>query len=494
MAETQQGLSELEALRLLVHNSSDMLSRHAPDGTYLSVSRSCGDLLGYVPEELIGHSAYEFFHPDDLTAIQESHQRVMEIPDVTTVEYRIRHKAGHWVWFETTSTTVRDDATGDVVEIHTASRDVTDRREREERLRQSEAQFRSSMENAPIGIALVGTDGSWLDVNDRLCQIVGRGRDELLAMTFQDITHPDDLDADLGHVQSLLDGDRNRYAMEKRYLHADGRVVPILLSVSLVRDESGAPVHFISQIQDITDRKLHEHEMERLNNELVQSNAELERFAMVASHDLRSPLTTIGSLLGMLDQLAGEELSDTGLDLLGRARRNVDKLLEIFDALLDLARVQVRQGDVEQVRVGAVLEGLAEALTVEFEQVDAELEVGDLPAVRMEPAHLHVVLQNLLANALKYRDPSRSLRVCVHGDTADDEVRIVVEDNGRGFDPVDHDVMFQPFGRTASGVRVEGAGIGLATCRRIVEQYGGSIRAEPLHPGARFVVTLPAPA
>ena len=122
-------------------------------------------------------------------------------------------------------------------------------------LRESEARFRGAFDSAPIGMALVCTDGRWLQVNDSLCRIVGYTSDELLATDFQTITHPDDLDADLELVRQLLAGDIRDYQMEKRYLHKNGSHVWVLLSVSLVRNDCGEGLYFISQMQDITERK-----------------------------------------------------------------------------------------------------------------------------------------------------------------------------------------------------------------------------------------------
>ena len=115
--------------------------------------------------------------------------------------------------------------------------------------------FREAYENAPIGIALVSTNGSWLRVNRSLCNIVGYTADELLRTTFQAITHPDDLDTDLGFVRQVLDGAIPGYEMEKRYVHKAGHLVWALLTVSLVRAASGEPAFFISHIQDISQRK-----------------------------------------------------------------------------------------------------------------------------------------------------------------------------------------------------------------------------------------------
>jgi diguanylate cyclase (GGDEF)-like protein/PAS domain S-box-containing protein len=125
----------------------------------------------------------------------------------------------------------------------------------EQALKRATQQFRSAFDNAPIGMALVGLQGQWLDVNQALCALVGYSQEELLRLTFQDLTHPDDLDADLALVQEVLAGRRSTYQMHKRYIHADGRVIWALLSVSLATDEDGRPLHFISQIQDFTERR-----------------------------------------------------------------------------------------------------------------------------------------------------------------------------------------------------------------------------------------------
>ena len=125
----------------------------------------------------------------------------------------------------------------------------------ERALRESQERFRSAFGSAAVGMALVALDGRWLQVNRSLCEIVGYSEEELLTATFQAITHPDDLEADLGYVRQMLDGEIQTYQMEKRYFHKHGQVIWILSSVSLVRDAQDNPLYFISQIQDITARK-----------------------------------------------------------------------------------------------------------------------------------------------------------------------------------------------------------------------------------------------
>ncbi|MEG4351274.1 PAS domain S-box protein [Microcoleus sp. LAD1_D3] len=134
-------------------------------------------------------------------------------------------------------------------------RDISDRKQIEMALRNSEEQFRHAFEDASIGMAIVSLDGHWIKVNPALCQILGYSSEELLALTFQDITHPDDLDGDLSYAHQLLAGTISTYQLEKRYFHKQGHIIWIILNGSLVQDGQGNPLHFISQIQEITARK-----------------------------------------------------------------------------------------------------------------------------------------------------------------------------------------------------------------------------------------------
>jgi PAS domain S-box-containing protein len=147
------------------------------------------------------------------------------------------------------------DAAGHIVGAVVAQADITRIVESETALRISEGRFRSTFENAAVGVAHVGLEGQWLRVNDRLCDIVGYRREELLAKTFQDITHPDDVAADLAEARRLLGGEVSTYSMEKRYIRKDGSVVPVLLTASLVLNDDGSPDYFIAVVDDITERK-----------------------------------------------------------------------------------------------------------------------------------------------------------------------------------------------------------------------------------------------
>lgn len=172
---------------------------------------------------------------------------------------------------------------GKVIKVYGTFQDISPRRKIQNELIQSEQRFRESFENAAIGIALVGLDGTWLKVNKQICEITGYPKEELLTKTFQDITHPDDLNADLDYVQQLLEGKIETYQMEKRYYHKYGHVVWVLLSVSLVRTEEGAPVHFVSQIEDITEKKIFQEQLKKSNRELTALFESITHVSVIAT-------------------------------------------------------------------------------------------------------------------------------------------------------------------------------------------------------------------
>ena len=211
-------------------------------------------VLGMVhPDDRAGHDAY-------LAQLVKAQPGALIAP----FEYRVQRTDGQIVHALVKVEILYDDQ-GKSARCFGTVQDITERKRAEEALRESEATFASAFEHAPIGKALVAPDGRFLRVNRALCDIVGYAEAELLATSFQDITHADDLGLDLANVQKMLRHEIETFQMEKRYLHKKGGVVWVLLSVSMVKDEQGDPAFFVSQMQDITDRKKADQRIHQLN-------------------------------------------------------------------------------------------------------------------------------------------------------------------------------------------------------------------------------------
>src|SRR5436190_15091892 len=213
-------------------------------GTILLVNGQAERLFGYTPGELVGQPI-ELLLPEDTRAAHRRYRAgYLANPEARMMgaglDLAATRKDGSTFPVDVSLGPL---CTKDGVIVIASVRDITDRRRAEEALRQSEDRFRGAFQFAAIGMALVAPDGRFLQVNEALCELVGYSAAELVERGFQEITHPDDLDADLEYVRQLLAGEINSYQMEKRYFHRLGHIVWILLSVSLVRASDGSPVH-----------------------------------------------------------------------------------------------------------------------------------------------------------------------------------------------------------------------------------------------------------
>ncbi len=354
----------------------------------------------------------------------------------------------------------------------------------------SARRLRLAWDHAPIGMVIVDLEGNWLAANDALCRLLGRDRDQLRGAVVAEVTHPDDLQQSLASMQQLFRGEHDRYTLEKRYLHADGHVVHAQLTASVVRDDGGEPDHLLGQIVDLTGQRDAEERLREKLAELERSNQTLETFAEVASHDLTSPLSTAQSLLEHVQVRHAGELGDEVADLLDRVQRQTARALETTRALLGLGRPRTAGRPAGQHALGELLGGVREALAEELD--DVEISVQEDVTLTGDRAQLQVLFQNLLANASKYRAPDRPLTIDVHGQNVGSETIVHVDDTGIGLVPEERERIFDLRVRGKQVGDVPGLGLGLATCRSIVEHHGGSIEAHPRDEGGtRFTVRLP---
>jgi PAS domain S-box-containing protein len=271
----------------LARYASDVIQVRNTDGSLRFTSPSIERAWGYTPEEVTGAVELELVHPDDVERVRDEFAKIWARPGIgPPVEYRIRHKDGHWLHLEASANNLRDDP--EVEGMLIVHRDVTARVRRAEELRrlkedlerrvqqrtaqlkialeeaedsesmlhESLQMFRTTFEQAAVGIAHLGLQGRWIRINERFSEIVGYSRQELLTKTFDDITHPEDLEANRNRMERLLSGEIDQYSMEKRCVKKDGSHLWVSLTVSLVRHPfSGKPSYFIAVVEDVGERK-----------------------------------------------------------------------------------------------------------------------------------------------------------------------------------------------------------------------------------------------
>lgn len=355
-----------------------------------------------------------------------------------------------------------------------------------EALRTSEETFRCAMENASIGMALVTPEGRFLKVNAALCELLGYDEAHLLANDLQSITHPDDLQADLRCVRQALDGEIDRYRMEKRYYHKSGRTIWTLLSVSLVRDRTGTPSYFVVQIQDISEQR----EMERVKGEFVS----------VVSHELRTPLTSIRGSLGLVLGTMSNEMPRNATRLLEIAHTNCERLIVLINDILDIDKIASgnMRFDLQRRSLPAMMRKSVQMTESYAHRFEARLEVRGAQEeawVVVDEDRFAQVLLNLLSNASKFSPPHGVVTIEMR--VAQGRARVSVTDQGPG---IPHDFrarIFERFSQADSSInrRTGGTGLGLHISRQIVERMDGAIGFDTeMGSGSTFWVEFPLAA
>ncbi|HWT26040.1 MAG TPA: ATP-binding protein, partial [Solirubrobacteraceae bacterium] len=246
-------------------------------------------------------------------------------------------------------------------------------------------------------------------------------------------------------------------------------------------------------VEEVTALRDAEAVLVRRAEELRRSNAELEQFAYVASHDLQEPLRKVASFTQMLQRRYEGQLDERADRYIEFAVDGAKRMQELINDLLAFSRVGRIGGPRERVDAGALVARATANLSASLEETGAEVDVGELPEVEGDPGLLTLVFQNLIGNAVKFRAPERPPRVAIGAERADGGWRFTVTDNGIGVDPEYGDRIFVIFQRLHTRTAYEGTGIGLAMCRKIVEYHGGRIWLDPPPPdgGSAFCFTLP---
>ncbi|KAM3097585.1 PAS domain S-box protein [Phormidesmis sp. 146-35] len=447
--------------------------------------------LGYQVEEVIGTDYLTTFIPEsDRAKLGQIFDQQVNLKQSTVSENYVRTKSGDLLLVEWRGTPVLK-ADGSLNFFFGLGIDITERKRAEEILRESEERFRSAFDDAGIGMSLTSITGQFLKVNRSLCKLLDYSEVELLELRFQDITHPDDLDADLSLLDRMLAGEGGNFAIEKRYLNKRGESIWVLVTVSAIRDSQDEPLYCICQVQDIRERR----EVDRLKDEFIS----------IVSHELRTPLTAIRGSLGLMATGIYDDKPDKAKRMIEIALADSDRLSRLVNDILDLERLD--SGKVELVmEVCDVFDLMLRAVEgVQAIAESASITLCATPLLAQVWAAPDAILQtltNLLSNAIKFSPANGTVWLNAEkllSEAQSPAIRFEVIDQGRGI-PIDKlEMIFDRFQQVdlSDSRQKGGTGLGLSICRSIVEQHGGKIWAESsLNPptGSRFYFTLSIPS
>jgi PAS domain S-box-containing protein len=353
-------------------------------------------------------------------------------------------------------------------------------------LQESEQRYRSLFNNAEISMFRTKLDGSEvLDCNTKFLEMLGYSREEVIGVPSRILwVDPTERDKMVAQLQS--EGRVQDFEFQMRHKGGDARWC--VTSVRLFKVDGVLE----GSIQDITERKRAEMDVLDKNAALERSNADLEQFAYVASHDLQTPLRNIVRYAQLLEHRYKNRLDADADDFIGFVVDSGKHMTRLINDLLEFSRVSRQSEPLKPISAGEALTQALKNLDLELVTTGAEVKVGDLPTVVADQTYLVSLFQNLLGNGLKYRAPDRKPVLSVSAERVSfDSWRFTVADNGIGIEPQYHDKIFEIFQRLDPASNAEGTGIGLTLCRRIVHRFGGNIwlKSEP-GTGTTFFFTL----
>lgn len=450
-------------------------------------------IFGLQPQEFAAtYQAFlEAVHPEDRAAVDNAYSSsIREGRDAYEIEHRvIKHSSGEVRVVHEKCEHFRD-ASGQIIRSVGMVHDITERKQAEEALRESERRFHSLADSMPQLVWTALPDGSVDYYNQRYHEYQEIKQIAEEAWEWAPVLHPDDLQPTVDAWQHAL-RTGEIYQIEHRVGIADGSYRWHLSRGVPMYDENGMVSRWFGTATDIHDLKLAEEKLKEYAERLEHSNRELEQFAFMASHDLQEPLRKIEMFGNLLEERA-TCLEDRERDYLERMRGAAGRMRDMVGGLLQLSRVSTQGKPFSSVNLSHTVSDVLADLEVQIRRTGGKVEVSDLPILEGDPVQLHQLLQNLIGNALKFHQPEVPPRVKVYAKHLADKMQLFIEDEGIGFKEEDAERIFQPFHRLVGRIQYEGSGIGLAICRRIVERHAGTISAvSKVGQGTTFIVTLP---
>lgn len=359
----------------------------------------------------------------------------------------------------------------------------------------AEDSVKAVVESARDAIIITDGEGHILSFNRQAEQMFGYSSSEVLGRNVKMIMRDEDARAHDGYLCDYRDTgmagpDRRGRVLKAR--RKDGNIFDIELTLGEVC--RGSERSFIGIIRDISARLARERELREINERLARSNRELEQFSYAASHDLKAPLRSVISFTEILQTNLQDRLTDEDREVLGFINEAGERMRDLIDALLSLSKLQLAEPCAEEFALGQVFEEVVVDLDCLIRETDGRVTHGPLPTVTGSKTQIRQLLQNLVSNGLKYRVPDREPEVRVEACETADGWQLSVSDNGVGIDPGSYDRVFEIFQRLHGREQAEGTGIGLAMCKKIMENHGGRIWIEANSgPGVTFHSFFPAP-
>ena len=471
----------------VVHSATDAIITKTLDGKITGWNAAAEKLFGYTAQEAIGQPIdiiVPHDHLGDVGHILGAIRRDEHIEHFQTVR---RAKTGSLVDVSLSVSPVKAPS-GEIIGAAKIVRDISEQKF-------NERKFQLAVEASPGGVLMIDETGEIVLANTELARQFGYSRNELLGASVDLLLPKSMRDMHAARRAGFYADPALRRMGSGRDLRArrkDGSEFPVEIGLNPIQSGDGLMV--LATVIDITERKEAERAIEVQNDRLRRSNAELEQFAYVASHDLQEPLRMVASYTQLLEDRYGDQLDDKARKYIGYAVEGAKRMQALVRDLLSFSRVTSNDATSKPVDSAAVAAAAIERLAASIEESEAEIRLGPLPMVKCEEIELGQVFQNLISNAVKFRSDRKPL-IEISAERREDVWEFSVKDNGIGIEEKFDHRIFQMFQRLHERGKYDGSGIGLAIVKKIVERHGGTVWfSSALGEGTTFYFTAGATA
>ena len=490
---------ELRQHATMFDAAHDAIMTLDPEGTITYWNRGAERLYGWTTHEAVGQNANALLR----TTFPESREALWpKLMESGLWEGELRNVTRDGIPVAVSSSwTLMKDETGNASAILEISSDITERKKAEAALAESEAKLRITFATMADGIVIAQLDETVTDYNDAILRLTERPREEIIGKPFEDLLPPEFRslipDARKLLVGAVLlrtepgGGKRETVRTDAQLLRKNGERVDIEANISTIEDASGQPAEFLIVARDVTERKQMESQLDSSLADLQRSNAELEQFAYVTSHDLQEPLRMITSYIQLIEEDYKGKLDADADQYIAFIVEGAIRMHTLVNDLLAYSRVGTRGEPFMPTDLSSVLSAATANLEVAIEESHAVVTHDRLPTVLGDESQLIQLFQNLLGNAIKFRSDAPPM-IHLSVEETNGDWKLSVHDNGIGIDMQYAERIFAVFQRLHGREEYPGTGIGLAVVKKIVERHGGRIwvESEPAK-GSTFYFTLP---
>lgn len=479
-------------LQQFVKNTPNAVAMFNNNLEYVVASDAWYKDYGIEGKEIIGHHHYEIF-PEikEMPEWQEVHQRALKGEVIRNERDHFEREDGstNWLRYVIQPWTNESDEIGGIIMFTEV---ITEQVELQLQLAESEKRFNLAVQGTTAGV------WDWLDIDNdiqwwspRFYELLGLKNGEIKPSleTFSELLHPDDRKMTFKMVDRHFIR-RAPFIVEYRLKHTSGKYRWFLGSGQALWNEEGKPTRMVGTIVDIHARKMAEEAEVRHARDLSDKNKQLEEFAYIASHDLQEPIRTISSFVELFREMYSDKLDDQAKEFLHLMDGASARSQKLISDLLEYSRIG-RSGEMAEVDLQVVVKNVITDLSHVIRKSKAQIEFSGLPKVFGYPTDLRLLFQNLITNAIKFRNPDSTPKISISVTENDDEWEFSVSDNGIGIDEKYFEQIFVVFKRLHGRSEYEGTGIGLANCKKIAEIHGGRIWVESkVGNGSTFKFTL----